>query len=70
MTGKAISDSFSFMLYGLSFVLQNLSIEKLVEVCEALKENNVCVKLDMASVAASDRVAKVGEHCSSFFICC
>lgn len=38
--------------------IKNVSVERLVEVCEAIKNNTVLVKLDMAGVAASDRVAK------------
>ncbi|RUS77565.1 hypothetical protein EGW08_014669 [Elysia chlorotica] len=38
--------------------IKNLSIEKLVELCEAFRENSACVRLDMASVAATDKVAK------------
>lgn len=32
-----------------------------MEVCEALKENSVCVRFDMAGVAASDKVGKVRQ---------
>ncbi|GFO26641.1 tropomodulin [Plakobranchus ocellatus] len=38
--------------------IKNISIERLIELCEALKENTVCVRFDMASVAATDKVAK------------
>ncbi|XP_059140566.1 tropomodulin-1-like [Physella acuta] len=38
--------------------IKNISIERLIEVCEALKENTVCVRFDMASVGANDRIAK------------
>ncbi|XP_055865957.1 tropomodulin-1-like [Biomphalaria glabrata] len=38
--------------------IKNISIERLIEVCEALKDNTVCVRFDMASVGATDRVAK------------
>jgi len=38
--------------------IKNVSIERLIEVCEAVKDNTVLVKLEMASVDATDRVAK------------
>jgi tropomodulin len=38
--------------------IKNLSVERLVNVCEALKNNQVCVKFDMASVSANDKIAK------------
>lgn len=38
--------------------IKNLSVEKLLELCDALKENTTCVRLDMASVAATDKVGK------------
>ncbi|XP_035826406.1 tropomodulin-1 [Aplysia californica] len=38
--------------------IKNVSIERLVEVCQALRGNTFCVKLDMAAVAANDKVAK------------
>ena len=39
--------------------VQNVSVERLVEVCEALKDNTVCVHFHMAGVAANDKVGKV-----------
>ena len=39
--------------------MQNVSVERLVEVCEALKDNTVCVHFHMAGVAANDKVGKV-----------
>ncbi|KAH9504471.1 Tropomodulin-1 [Bulinus truncatus] len=38
--------------------IKNISIERLIEVCNALKDNTVCVRFDMASVGATDRVSK------------
>uniref|UniRef100_A0A0B6ZP77 Tropomodulin n=1 Tax=Arion vulgaris TaxID=1028688 RepID=A0A0B6ZP77_9EUPU len=38
--------------------IKNLSLERLVELCESLKKNTVCVRLDMAGVAATDKVGK------------
>jgi tropomodulin len=38
--------------------IKNVSIERLVEVCEALKGNTVCARLDMASVDATDKVGR------------
>ncbi|BFZ25552.1 hypothetical protein BsWGS_28591 [Bradybaena similaris] len=38
--------------------IKNLSLERLVEVCNALKNNTVCVRFDMAGVAANDKVAR------------
>nr|KAG5707280.1 hypothetical protein BaRGS_000054 [Batillaria attramentaria] len=38
--------------------IKNLSVERLMEVCEALKKNTVCVRFDMAGVAAPDKVGK------------
>jgi len=38
--------------------IKNISIERLMEVCAAVKSNTVLVRLDMAGVAATDRVAE------------
>ncbi|GFS27949.1 tropomodulin-1-like [Elysia marginata] len=38
--------------------IKNVSVERLVELCEAVKDNTTCVRLDMASVAATDKVGK------------
>lgn len=38
--------------------IKNISIERLIEVCAAVKSNTVLVRLDMAGVAATDRVAE------------
>ncbi|KAK7095637.1 hypothetical protein V1264_005021 [Littorina saxatilis] len=38
--------------------LKNVSIDKLCEVCEALKDNTSCIHFHLAGVAASDRVGK------------
>ncbi|CAG5125602.1 unnamed protein product [Candidula unifasciata] len=38
--------------------IKNISLERLIEVCDALKNNTVCVRFDMAGVAANDKVAK------------
>lgn len=39
--------------------MQNISIERLCEVCEALKTNTQLETLELASTAATDKVAKV-----------
>lgn len=36
-----------------------MSVEQMIEVCEALKENTTLVRFDMAGVAAPDKVGKV-----------
>ncbi|KAL8568336.1 hypothetical protein ACOMHN_040909 [Nucella lapillus] len=38
--------------------IKNLSIERLMAVCEALKDNTSCIHFHMAGVAANDRVGK------------
>lgn len=38
--------------------IKNLSIERLLAVCEALKDNTSCIHFHMAGVAANDRVGK------------
>ncbi|XP_025082063.1 tropomodulin-like [Pomacea canaliculata] len=38
--------------------IKNMSVEQMIEVCEALKENTTLVRFDMAGVAAPDKVGK------------
>lgn len=38
--------------------IKNVSIERLVAVCEALKDNSSCIHFHLAGVAANDRVGK------------
>lgn len=40
-------------------IFQNISLERLCEFCEALKTNTQLETLEMASTAATDKVAKV-----------
>ena len=58
----SILDSQHFLVQFLQLVdvcVQNVSIERLMEVCEALKDNTVCIHFHMAGVAANDKVGKV-----------
>lgn len=49
---------------------QNISLERLEAVCEGLKTNTHLENLEMASVAMTDRVAKVGCSVSfQMFMC-
>lgn len=38
--------------------IKNVSIERLIAVCEALKDNTTCIHFHMAGVAANDKVGK------------
>ena len=47
-------------LHVVLLLLQNISLERLEAVCDSLKTNTNLENLEMASVAMTDRVAKVG----------